>query len=176
MARKSGFIRRGGKMIRETSWLAGLFQETTIAAASTATIITTLNAAALALRPFTIVRTRGVVGIRSDQISASESYSAIYAQLVVSEQAAAVGVTAIPTPVTENGSDYFYVMETLFGAVQFLSAVGAFINGSETDRVFDSRAMRKVEDGMDIVTVVETTAASNGAIVKTFQRTLIKLH
>jgi len=41
---------------------------------------------------------------------------------------------------------------------------------------FDSRAMRKVEDGQDVVTVLETSAISLGAVLTYHDRTLIKLH
>ncbi len=58
MARKSGFVRRGGRMVRETIWFGQTETQTVLAAANTAAILTSLNAAALALRPFTIIRSQ----------------------------------------------------------------------------------------------------------------------
>ena len=63
VSRKSGFIRRGGSMRRETAWLTDPTAEVTMSGAPTALLISSLNAAALALRPFTIIRTRGVIYI-----------------------------------------------------------------------------------------------------------------
>ncbi len=176
MARKSGFIRRGGRMVRETAWIGGLFQNTTLAAATTATLTSSLNAAALALRPFTVIRTRGVIGIRSDQSSVSEIQNAMFGQCVVSDQAVAIGVTAVPTPFTDNASDVWMVLEALFGALLVTSDIGRLLSGGQVDRTFDSKAMRKVEDGQDVITVVETAGGSSGAIITEFSRLLVKLH
>ncbi len=170
--RKSGFIQRSGVMRRETLWIGGTFQNTTITGA-TATLLTTLSAAALALRPFTIVRTRGLVHYSTDQEAADETPLGAYGQCVVSEQASAIGVSAIPTPVTDSSSDAWFMYEALMDNYQFRSGVGANSIG-EQFRI-DSKAMRKVEDGFDIVTVLEN-AATDGLRALTFTRTLVKLH
>ena len=70
--RKSGFITRGGVSRRETVWFGDVYTNTAVAAANTAVLLSSLNAAALALRPFTIVRTRGQLSIRTDQTAATE--------------------------------------------------------------------------------------------------------
>ncbi len=56
-SRAGGFI-RGGRHRRETIWL-GTAQTSSGFAATTVAILNSLNAAALALRPFTVVRVRG---------------------------------------------------------------------------------------------------------------------
>ena len=176
MGRKSGYVRRNNRMVRETAWLGGVFTRITMVAANTAVIATSLGAAVLALRPFTIIRTRGVLHLRSDQRIASEDYSAIYGNCVVSDQAVAIGVTAVPTPVTENDSDLWYVNEPICGALSFGSDIGVMIDGTRMDRTFDSKAMRKVEDGQDSISVMETSGGSSGAVALVFRRILIKLH
>ena len=176
MARKSGFVRRRGAMVRDTVWFQFLFTRVTMAAASTAVLSTSLNAAALALRPFTIVRTRGVVGFNSDQVGATESYQGSIGMCVVSDQASGIGVTAVPTPQTDLGSDLWFLHESGFGRFEFVSGVGVLEVGSNMDRVVDSKAMRKVDIGQDLVIVQETSAISNGMIL-TFQfRMLVKVH
>ena len=70
MARKR-FI-RGGRSVRETMWISLDETQTTLASANSAALILVLNAAGLALRPFTIIRTRGTLLVRSDQLAASE--------------------------------------------------------------------------------------------------------
>ena len=73
MARRhSGFRARMVSQGRKTFWLAGTHFQTVMAAANTAVLISTLNAAALALRPFTVIRTRGYIALLSDQLSANE--------------------------------------------------------------------------------------------------------
>ena len=171
-ARRSGRVFRGGKNVRESLWFQVAPFSATLAAGSTALVVSSLNAAALALTPFTVIRARGVVYLESDQTAAAESQIAIYAAAVVSVQAAAIGVTAVPTPSTDSGSDLFFVFQPL------ISSVGA----GDTDNLrgrpieIDSRAMRKVEDQEDLIEVVETTAASSGAVLTGFVRYLIKLH
>jgi len=175
VGRKSGFIRRSGGMVRETAWAFLAPDEITLAAASTASLRGTLTAGTLAIRPFTIIRWRGVFGVRSDQTGALEDYSASFGVAIVSEQAAAIGVSAIPTPETDRGSDLFFVYESLAGQFTFVSGVG-FEGQSGAWKQYDSKAMRKVETGQDTAVVVETSAISNGASVHISGRFLIKLH
>jgi len=82
MARKSGLVLRGGRMRRESLWLAYTTQINTIAL-GTAVLLDSLNAAALALRPFTVVRSRGFLFIASDQISGAENQAVNYGMTVV---------------------------------------------------------------------------------------------
>ena len=175
MARKSGYIMRRGVMRRETVWLGGLVVRTALGSPSTAAIHTSLAAPALALRPFTVVRTRGYFHWRSDQSAASENQDVAYGNVIVSDQAAAVGVTAVPTPATDSDSDLFYVYEAGTSRIDFQSAVGVRQNFGYTITI-DSKAMRKVGEDQDLLEVVETAATSAGATVVTFTRTLVKLH
>ena len=172
--RKSGFVFRAGVQRRQTLWLQSVMAQTTIAAASMATLIGSLNAAALALRPFTIVRTRGMVNIRSDQTSVSEDYSAAIGLAVVTDQVVAAGVASVPTPTTDSASDWF-VYQLMSGELQVTSDIGRLLFVNETVQI-DSRSMRKVDLGEDIITVVESTALSSGVIIDSFVRVLIKLH
>ena len=177
VGRKSGFIVRGGKSRRETFWIGGTAFSQTLVANTTAALVLALSAGALALRPFTIVRTRGIIRVTSDQSGASENYGASYGKAVVSEQANAIGVTAVPTPTTDNASDLWFVYEFLLGRFLFQDATGAQDVGVE--RLIDSRAMRKVEDGQDVVTVVEGPGAgggTSGSLINSFDRMLVKLH
>ena len=67
MVRNRAFRTRGGRQVRESAWIG--FDNTITAlggGGSVAALILSLNATALAFRPFTIVRTRGFFGIRSD--------------------------------------------------------------------------------------------------------------
>ena len=113
----------------------------------------------------------------SDQLIATEDQEVGYAKAVVSDQASAIGITAVPTPVTDSASDLFHVYEMLFGSFSFLSSVGYDqVGGTRNVWTIDSKAMRKVNDDQDIVTMIETSGTSEGVIVVSFTRTLIKLH
>ena len=175
--RKSGLVLRGGSMRRETLWAFAPATQITLVGANAAQLVIQANAALLALRPFTIVRTRGVVLSRSDQLSANEDYSASMGWCIVSDQASAIGVTAVPTPVTDLGSDLWYVHETLFGRFDSGTNVGLTELGGPASWVrYDSKAMRKVEDGQDVVMVMESTALNTGIEIDHQARFLIKLH
>ena len=170
--RRSGFIQRGGVSRRETLWIEISTVEATLGGAPTAVLANSLNAAALALRPFTVVRTRGIFFARSDQNIAGETYMADLGLCVVSDQAAAIGVTAVPTPATDKGSDLFFVYEQLISRHFFGTSVG--VNEQGISKQFDSKAMRKVNDDQDLVLVLENEI--NGVVTATSGRLLIKLH
>ncbi len=174
MARR---VRRiiGGRsqMVRETLWISIATSFTGLAAGG-ATLFSGFTATQLALRPFTIVRTRGMLQVMSDQFGASETYGASFGICVVSDQAAAIGVTAVPTPVTDRASDLWFVYETILGRLIFASSTGLHEFGHL--RSWDSKAMRKVEEGQDVAIVVEAETTSQGVDIHKSGRMLIKLH
>ncbi len=163
---------RGGVMRRETLWFGASPFDQGLAAGA-AVLLSSLNAAALALRPFTLIRLRGVAQIMSDQVTADERQFGILAQAVVSDQASAIGITAVPTPVTDSGSDLFFQFTPMISDVNFVTGTGVRPLANQYE--IDSKAMRKVEDGQDIISVVENGAVV-GSIITGFTRLLIKLH
>jgi len=175
--RKSGFVLRGGRMRRETLWGATTSTRTLLATVSTAVITNAGNAALLALRPFTVIRVRGVATIKSDQVVATEAQSGAVGFVVVSDQAVAIGVTAVPTPITDAESDLWLMYQMLKS--EFVLASGASIDAAAGHTVLvDSRAMRKVEEGQDLIAVVESdvSGTTDGVQIATGYRFLIKLH
>ncbi len=176
MARRfSGFRARMVRSGRKTFWIGGVGSIFTLAAASTAIAISSLNAAALALAPFTIVRTRGWFAFGSDQIAADETQIVHYGEILVTEQALAIGVTAVPTPATDNGSSW-HVYESAGQRFEFVSNAGVQPDMFPHRYEFDSKAMRKFDEGDQLIQVAETDASSGGALIATFSRLLIKLH
>jgi len=174
MARNRGrtFL-RGGRQVRETIWLFFPFASNAVTASATAVQQYALNAAALALRPFTVVRTIFNWSVISDQSAASESYIGNFGLCVVSEQAAAIGITALPTPATDQGSDLWFLHKLWIGRFEL---TGSDVTTDQSSRDFESRAMRKVQDGEDIVGTVEAGIGGSGCVVKTVGRMLVKLH
>jgi len=174
VARRGSFF-RGGRQRRETQWL----DVPTVSSALTATggvLLASLTTAEKALRPFTIVRSRLDVLFSSDQQSASEAYGGAVGMCVVSDQAEAIGVTALPTPVTDRISDLWFLYQQMFG--EFV--VGGAVTGIEVGQHFysiDSKAMRKVEEGNDVVVVAEFDVGIGfGSLISVAGRVLIKLH
>ncbi len=163
-------------MVRETLWFGGVDVLQVIGTPGTALLLTSLSAGALDLRPFTVIRTRGMLGIRSDQVAATEDQLAAYGHAVVADQAVAIGVTAVPTPVTDNDSDLWFVLERIMSDMTFSTAAAHEKQGNYAS--FDSKAMRKVEDGQDLISVVETPAVgiAAGCVFKAYFRRLVKLH
>jgi len=160
---------RGSK--RHTFWFGFGVASTTLSATG-GTIIYNLNAGALALRPFTVVRTISEFFLSSDQAAAIETQQVAFGWAVVSDQASAIGVSAVPTPTTDLGSELWFFHKFIFGDESNL-----------TDRTrsgqrvsVESRAMRKVDEGQDVVGVAELDAGSTGAALVTGGRMLIKLH
>jgi len=149
-----------------------------LAAANSAALILSLSAAGLALRPFTVIRTRLHFSVRSDQSAASENFDAAIGCAVVSDQAAAIGITAVPTPFTDLGSDLWFVHQIIDGHFLFISGVGVEGNSNSPTGGMDvdSKAMRKVNGDQDLVTVIENSGLSSGTQVYAAGRQLIKLH
>ncbi len=174
-AGRSGFIRRGGVRRRETLWLFLSEVNTVLVGGNAVVLQQSLNAAALALRPFTIVRTRINWFMKSDQTAALEIPQVALGGAVVSDQSVAIGVTAVPTPFTDLGSDLWFLHEILACSFTFVTGAGFdAIGGVWKDA--DSKAMRKVEDGQDIIFSMENSGNSLGSNNTTAGRMLIKLH
>ncbi len=142
-------------------------------AGGASTLLGTLNAAALLLRPFTILRTRLLVAFRSDQTGTGETPNGAFGQIVVKETATAIGVTAIPTPLTEVDADWF-IYQGLVDTIISLTSVGVV---DPVGRVWeiDSKAMRKVGPQDDQALVIELDSAA-GAFINIEGRQLIQLH
>ena len=168
----SRFIRgvaRGPR--RRSLWLASSTVSTTLATPSSV-IQTSLNAAAKALRPFTIVRSRGLLLVTSDQITTLEFQDIAYGHIVVQDPAVVAGVVSVPTPATDDASDW-HVYQKVMNEFLFVTSSG--VDGASGRMIeFDSKAMRKVDLGQDLIAVVENVGA--GAIVNAYARVLIKLH
>ncbi len=164
---------RGGVARRETQWISIPAAFDTLAASAAAVLSSSLNAVALALRPFTVVRTHLNLLVISDQGGASEFYIGNVGFAVVSDQAVAIGISAVPTPATDLGSDLWFLHSSWMGQFERGDTTGF---KEDAGKDIDSKAMRKVNADQDIVIVKEAGIGSSGCIVGTVGRMLIKLH
>ncbi len=109
------------------------------------------------IAPATVVRIRALVGIQSDQISATENYAGVLGFAFVNDVAGALGVTGLPGPSTDAGFGWF-VWQAMQGSFTFLDATGIVGNGRQTYEI-DSKAMRKFGSDEALVMMVENTNA-----------------
>ncbi len=144
-----------------------------VLAGSTSVLLATLNAAALALRPFTIVRSHMQAWYSSDQTGAAETPFGAFGHIVVKDSAAAVGITAIPTPSTDTDADW-HVWQGMISDFVFVTGVG-FDAQAGVQYPIDSKGMRKVGPDDDLAVVFEQSASVGGNIIVR-GRALIKLH
>ena len=105
----------------------------------------------------TVLRTRGIFTFMSDQAAANENVLGAVGIGVVSEQAATVGITAIPHPATDAAWGGWLWHSFFASRLQFVSAVGVLPEMAQTI-VIDSKAMRKVGENERLVLVMENSS------------------
>ena len=116
----------------------------------------------------TLIRSRGIISVRSDQVIATEEFIGAVGLGVVSAQAASVGITAIPHPATDAAWGG-WLWHSYFSSVYlFRDATGSSPNGVVLINV-DSKAMRKVGEEERLVAVVENSAADGTLVVSQFR-------
>jgi len=146
---------------RMTDWAAtsGRSAYTALAAASSIldTTFVTLDS-----QPETIVRTVGLLNIQSDQAAASERPFGAVGICIVSDQAAAIGITAIPKPFTDASSDLWF-MHRFWAAPVAEAGTGASLQNISQDVDLSSKAMRKLTDDETVCLVIENASAIHGA-------------
>jgi len=143
--------------------------------ASATVLDQSLTTAELALRPFTVIRTVGSLMVANDQFAATESAVLAMGMGVFNAPAVAAGVASLPTPITDEASDLWFVYEAVPAWITVATAVSIATPGA-TIRYFDQRAMRKVEDGQDIGVLLENASGTDGVRFWLKFRLLIKMH
>ena len=159
---------------RRVSWEGG---NTDIAdlVVATAQAVTVLTETQLENFPTpTLIRTRGRLTGFTDTSSTPGAFGVVgLGMIVVTASAAAVGVTAIPTPLTDLGSDWLWWDSMTLGA-----DAGDVIGSEITiDRLsIDSKAMRKIGNNQVVLLVAELLTCEGTLVVNLCgsQRFLLK--
>ncbi len=126
------------------------------------------------LAPSTVVRVRGTMWVRSDQNIAVEEPFGALGFAVVSENARASGALgSLPGPIADEPADLWFAYMFFQGGN---IAVDATFQNPWSRYDFDSRAMRKVDEGEGIVVMLENAVASHGMQVILKFRMLFKSH
>ena len=162
------FVRGGSR--RATVWIASTVETALTTLAATASV---LDQTFTFAEDGTIVRTRGTLFVRSDQIAATESVGGALGMAVVTDQAAAIGVTAVPTPITDQASDNWFLWLPWAYSFVVTTAVGT-LGDSFARYDFDSKAMRKVNSGDSVAVVLENGFTTFGVEFFLTFRMLVK--
>ena len=170
--------RRGSSFVRgqrrATDWSASSVSTAFAAvAASSAVLLETFTPV---VGGETVIRTRGLFAIVSDQQGANESQIGAVGIAVVTAQAVSVGITAIPHPDTDAAWGGWFWHSYFKDQTFFRSSVGITFGPQMVRQiVIDSKAMRKVDEDERVVVVVENSGAF-GIQVDNSERFLSKLH
>jgi len=155
MARRHSNFGSGRK--RKTTWIGPADQGYVGVASAGATLVASFDvsqAANSAAIGATIVRTRGMISIRPQSVTADLDIVGAFGVGVVSSQALAVGITAVPEPFDEADWDGWMVWRSFSYALEVVSEIGEhFI---EWDFEVDSKAMRKLGEGDAFVLVAQS--------------------
>ena len=106
----------------------------------------------------TIRRTRGRFSVHSDQAVGGEPQLGALGWIVVNDLAIAAGAASIPGPVTDASDDGWFVWEA-FASFGFNGTGGQLFDRSYQ---YDSKAMRRVQEGFTIALMVENANATTG--------------
>ncbi len=145
MARRSGFTHRSQPR-RQTSWALGPESSAQNVASSTTQIWTV--ATVPVIEGLTIVRTRGFIRCLLTTVSAADSgFSGAFGIGVTNQNAVAVGVGSVPTPITDLDWDG-WLWHSFFDVRSITATIadGANAVAMEWSMEIDSKAMRKLND------------------------------
>ena len=145
---------RAGLQRRQSTWSQGAGGILTSSASASLLFGTGAQAA---LAGLTIVRTRGFLNVSARTAAAAlDGFSGAVGLAIVSENAFGIGITAVPTPITDIAWDG-WLWHQLFSVKSMSSTVdsgGILANARFT---IDSKAMRKIKLTDIIVMVAEVT-------------------
>ncbi len=165
-------LRRGQR--RATEWIGSADSTAVSSLAAGAGVLN--QSFAFSAEPATVVRTRGSLWVASDQVAATEEPFGALGFIVVRDAAFSAGVASIPTPITEEGDDGWFLWQAFLASFQ---AGGGTYTGDVNQYVrydFDSKAQRKVQDGDTVVVMLENASSTAGLSYFIKFRMLVKLH
>ena len=159
MARRRFGASHGAGHRRLTNWIGSPDTTAFTSLAAGAAVID--SSFVLINEPQTIVRVRGSIFVVSDQEIAGEQPFGAVGFAVVTDQAVAIGITAVPTPMADRDSDSWFVYRDW--ATNVFDTGGAAITATTGfEFQFDSKAMRKIPVESTIIAVVENADPAPG--------------
>jgi len=166
-------FRRGAR--RQTEWgICTVPTGFTNVAASTKAILVLVPAATLEPEsPATIVRSRFLLTVNSDQKIADEVQVGAFGIGFVNTVAATLGITALPGPSTDCAWGGWFVWQAFLNEFVFGQAGASNVFNAGDRYIIDSKAMRKFESDQALVMMVEN-AGTAGIRVALAGRMLVK--
>ena len=170
MARRLHSVRSRGAR-RATSWVRTDIVSGTTAWKALAGSTSVIDQSFITDDPVTLIRARGNVVADTDQVAAGEHSFGAFGIAIVSAQAFAIGITAIPTPLTDASSDLWFVHGYWDAAISLADGTGIANTSRRVD--FDSKAMRKLTPDETVVMVIEN-GSTTGVVYRFDFALLIK--
>ena len=161
MARQRAFRAPVGRRQRQpTNWARFVESAIVTVPAASKALITTVTLSNPGINE-TVRRTRGRIDVSSDQAVTQENQFGAFGAVVVSDTAVAAGAASLPGPVTDASDDGWFLW------VPFMQTSGSSIGGSPfalgiVSEEFDSKAMRRIEEGFTVAFMVENAHATFG--------------
>jgi len=169
---------RGGSfrqtLRRKTFWIASSDSTGVQTLAAASAVLDQVQDWSDLLGPSTIVRTRGSLWVASDIVNATEQPFGALGMAVVRTAASDAGVASVPTPITDEEDDSWFVWKPWLASSTVSGTPATFVANRFERYDFDSKAMRKISDGDTIAVVLENAEAGDGAIYVIKFRMLIK--
>ncbi len=170
---QGSFSRRGVKRLTEWGICSVPAGYTTVPAASKILLVLVPAATLSPESPATVVRSRFLLSVISDQTVATEAQVGAFGIGFVNIVAGALGVTGIPGPATDCAWDGWFVWQPIAQQLVVATAVG--VEGQfATNYTIDSKAMRKFGEDMSLAMMIENTSGSDGFSALISGRMLIK--
>ena len=164
MARPRGRVSRGPR--RRTQWVGPADQNYVSVAAGGATLLALFSFAEAA----TIVRLRGQVSFHGAS-AADLSMAGAVGICMVSDEAFAAGVTAVPEPFTDADWSGWFWWQAFTGRFEVQDTTGSLLQSWQIE--IDSKVMRKV--GPNETAVIVCESQSGAFQIATPVRMLVKL-
>ena len=161
-SRRSSFRRTSGASRRQSSWAIGPNGFVTGVVASSNNLFSV--AAVAGQDGLTIVRTRGELLVYQTVAggAANEGFRWALGLGIVSAAAFAIGVTAMPAPLTDIDWDGWFVYET-GTVISMFTGLGESSPMQSRVVPIDSKAMRKIKNTDVVVAMLETEERGDGA-------------
>ena len=112
-----------------------------------------------------------MLAVRTDQSATTEQQIGVFGMIVVSDAAVAVGITAIPGPITDNQDDGWFTYVPIAQSFQHITGAG-FESQVATQYLIASKGRRVVQEGEQVAMVLENAHASTGMLVGVVLRLL----
>ena len=154
---------------------SGLIETTFTLVAPNSRVLLSLGAPNNPGIDLTVLRTVGGLFVTSDQTAASETQVGALGMIMVTDAAAAIGITAIPDPVTQLEDDGWFLYQSFAQSNVVLSGVGFSFNTGNW-YPFDSKAKRIFSgEGVQFAVVVSNAHPTTGINVLLNFRTLTQV-